>query len=102
MIAKLLATGQGEWLKGEGAHGGIVISTRVRLARNVSPFPFSTKIDNDQSEELLGFLKDQALQVPESDFLYADLRQLDEIDRLVLVERHLISKEHAARKGPRE
>ncbi len=101
MIDILLSRGQGEWLKGEGPNNDIVLSTRVRLARNVSGFKFHTKISQEEAEELLGFLKNQVLGLEEYGFLYADLRDMPPIDRKILVERHLISREHEAKKGPR-
>ena len=35
-----LVTGCGEWLKGSGPESDIVMSSRIRLARNLADFPF--------------------------------------------------------------
>lgn len=101
MIDKLLARGQGEWLRAEGSEADIVLSTRVRLARNISGFPFSTKIQLSQAEDLLCHLRDEIIQLPGRSLFYQDLRELSSIDRLTLVERHLISRELEARDGAR-
>ena len=101
MIDILLSKGEGEWLKSEGPHSDIVLSTRIRLARNVSGYKFHTKITLEEAEELLTFLKNQILSFNGYDFLFADLRDLPPIDRRVLVERHLISREHEIKEGPR-
>ena len=33
----------GEWLRGTGPESDVVVSSRVRLARNLSRFPFLTQ-----------------------------------------------------------
>lgn len=48
-----LAHPLGEWLKGTGPESDVVISTRVRLARNVSGFPFTARADARQRFEVL-------------------------------------------------
>ena len=101
MISSLLSQGEGEWLQGEGPESDVVMSTRIRLARNVQGYRFSTKIEPKEAEELLAFLKEKILSLPDREFLWADLRDLGPIDRQVLVERHLVSREHASGDGPR-
>jgi protein arginine kinase len=46
----------GEWLKGTGPETDVVLSSRIRLARNVAGFPFATRCDDDQRAEILGRL----------------------------------------------
>ncbi|MDO8525980.1 MAG: protein arginine kinase [Candidatus Omnitrophota bacterium] len=85
-----------EWLKGTGPDANIVMSSRTRLARNVEKMPFSNRAKNKELEDILnmaeaaakecGFLKDA---------LFIRLKELSEVDRLFLVERHLMSPEHA-------
>ncbi len=101
MIPTLLSHGEGEWLQATGPESDVVMSTRIRLARNVQGYRFSTKIEPQEAEELLGFLEEKIRALPGRNFLWADLRQLGPIERQVLVERHLISREHAAQDGPR-
>ena len=38
------------WLSGEDAAGGIVVSCRARLARNLADYPFGTKITDEQRD----------------------------------------------------
>ena len=46
-----LATSSGEWLRGSGPESDIVISSRIRLARNLADFPFiSRATDADRAE----------------------------------------------------
>jgi len=85
-----------EWLKGTGPNANIVMSSRVRLARNLDKVPFSNWANKDRLEEVLVAVKDAALSAGIlSDALFVRLKDLSEVDRLFLVERHLISPEHA-------
>jgi protein arginine kinase len=52
----------GEWLRGSGPDSDIVISSRIRLARNLAQFPFPNRADDDAKsriEELLRTHLDQ-------------------------------------------
>jgi len=96
-----LARHAGEWLRGTGNDADIVISCRIRLARNVPDLPFITRCTAAQKAELAEMLSEKVL---ESDIgegaQYLPVDRLPEIDREFLVERHLISKELAKAEGP--
>lgn len=90
----------GEWLRGEGPHRQIVISSRVRLARNLRkrPFPgWAKKAERTSILELIRSHVEALLEMQES--FSENLQDLSALDRQVLVERHLISREHAAKGG---
>src|SRR5689334_17862312 len=92
----------GEWLRGIGPMSEIVISSRIRLARNVGGVPFLSRASRQQKQMLENRIRDVLLgsQVaPQT--LYVDLDKAPEVDRQLLVERHLISKQHAAAEGAR-
>src|SRR5271170_542096 len=92
----------GEWLSGSGPESDIVMSTRIRLARNVSEFPFLTRIEERQKAELERFLRDKLEKVRLGlEVLYKNLNDTTPIDRICLVERHLISRDHASGEGGR-
>src|SRR3990167_2233350 len=92
----------GEWLSGEGPDSDIVISSRVRLARNLSEQPFLTRADEIQKSEIEARLQKviRSVGIAEEGF-YMNLLDATPIERLFLVERHLISKEHANATGDR-
>src|SRR5687768_425554 len=97
-----LTTGAGEWLRGSGPMSEIVISSRIRLARNVAGYSFLSRCTRHQRQLLEGKVRQTILDsriAPQT--LYVDLEQAPEIDRQLLVERHLISKPHAAAEGAR-
>lgn len=89
----------GTWLLGTGPESDIAICTRVRLARNLQGFPFAPCLEETQARQLYEFVVGRLKQtgLPEKlDVL--DLESVDELERTVLVERHLISRELAASK----
>jgi len=92
----------GIWLESEGNLADIVISSRIRLARNVVGYPFLSRATHDQRRSLAGLL---AERVPQADGIakstYIDLTHCDELDCQVLVERQLISRQLVESKGAR-
>jgi protein arginine kinase len=88
--------GKDAWLRGEGQDADIVISTRVRLARNVEGFALKAKLGGDEEVALVQHLKQRIGRVKLAEKQeFVDLKPLDDVERLVLVERHLISLDHA-------
>ncbi|MBM4010534.1 MAG: protein arginine kinase [Planctomycetes bacterium] len=97
-----LAGDVGEWLRGTGPESDIVMSSRVRLARNVAHYPFVSRMSETDRGEVERFLRERIATSPAgSDLEYIDVGRLEEIDRQFLVERQLISREHAEAQGAR-
>ncbi|MCE9532405.1 MAG: protein arginine kinase [Planctomycetes bacterium] len=93
----------GEWLRGTGPESDVVVSTRIRLARNLADHPFTNRANLHQKSEVEAKIRDcvTKLEVPGS-LSYIDISKLDAIDRQFLVERQLISRELAnVMEGPR-
>ncbi|MBU6301978.1 MAG: protein arginine kinase [Verrucomicrobia bacterium] len=87
-----------EWMVQSGPHGDIVVTSRVRLARNVEglAFPGWTR-KNDRAAVLQG-LRPVIEALPEMAGAFSrELKDLDALRKQLLVERHLISREHAAK-----
>lgn len=91
-----------EWMRGEGPENDIVVSSRLRIARNLEGYPFHLRISEAEQTEVLGLMEKA---VSASKLLkkahFFNFMQLAEIDRQFLLERHLISRELAAEKGNR-
>ena len=90
------------WLDGSGDYPGIVLSSRVRLARNLKDIPFSHKSSQEQLEEI----QDQVLQAQkENKYLknafFLKTSDLIEIDKQFMLERHLVSPHLLEKKGSR-
>jgi len=97
-----LTSHAGEWLRGSGPMSEVVISSRIRLARNVAGYPFLAKCSRGQRTTLEHKIRDTILGANISpQTLYVDLENAPDTDRQLLVERHLISKPHAAAEGAR-
>ncbi|HVC93898.1 MAG TPA: protein arginine kinase [Pirellulales bacterium] len=96
-----LARSSGEWLRGSGPESDIVISSRIRLARNLADFPFISRANAADRAEIERTLRDRILKVQSAELEYVDVNKLPGIDRQFLVERQLISREHAESEGAR-
>lgn len=68
----------------------IVVSSRVRLARNYEDLPFRGRITGEQSEACVQRTLDALRELPEIYQLFL-LRSADEMERKALMESHLIS-----------
>ena len=97
-----IAKRTGTWLSGSGPMSDIVISSRIRLARNLVGFPFLTKADSGQRNEIYRLLYDRVMHTDLGcRILFVDIEDAPDLDRQVLVERHLISRQHADGEGSR-
>ncbi|GIW97617.1 MAG: protein-arginine kinase [Pirellulaceae bacterium] len=97
-----LADRCGEWLRGTGPESDIVISTRIRLARNLADYPFVRKASDEEKVQIVKMLRARVATLPSwSRAVFLDVDQLDELDRQFLVERQLMSRELADGEGDR-
>ncbi len=93
----------GEWLKGSGPESDIVISSRVRLARNLARFPFLTKAGDAERAEIHEAVRKalDKIGLGDNGHLYVELETTNEMTNRFLLERHLISRELANGSGDR-
>ncbi|WZU47874.1 protein arginine kinase [Stieleria varia] len=97
-----MAKAPGEWLRGTGSESDIVISSRIRLARNLADFPFIRRCTDEDRLSIERTVRARMESIAGwDDIQYVDLEQLSDIDRLFLVERQLISREIADSDGAR-
>jgi len=97
-----LTSQSGEWLRGAGPESDIVISSRIRLARNLADFPFIRRCTVHDRAAIEENLHARMLDVHDLEgMLYIDVSELESLDRQFLVERQLISREHAEADGAR-
>ena len=93
-----IISNSGEWLTGDGPHRNIVVSSRVRIARNLREKPFPGWAKKAERLEVMRQVKEAVEKLPEMADSYAEnLEALSPLEKQVLVERHLISREHAAK-----
>jgi protein arginine kinase len=92
-----ILTRPGDWLSG-GTRHPIVISSRVRLARNLAKLPFPGWAKKSERVRILEEIKPEVDMLPAiKDGFSEQLNELTATEKQVLVERHLISREHAAK-----
>ncbi len=102
MMFEEMADRCGEWLRGSGPESDIVISSRIRLARNLAQYPFIRKCNDFDRANIESLVRDRlAGESRLRDLTFIDVADLDSVDRQLLVERQLISREHADADGAR-
>ncbi|AMA74484.1 MULTISPECIES: protein arginine kinase [Aneurinibacillus] len=91
---KFITNAVSEWMNGDGQDADIVISSRVRLARNLQDQPFPMLATDSQLEQVLGrveqAMQDEAFKQQEN-FEMIRMDTLTPLQKRVLMEKHLIS-----------
>ena len=92
----------GGWLDNSGPLCDIVISSRIRLARNVSGYLFHGHADEEQHTEVYKLICDRIMSTQlKEDLCCVDLCDIPELSRQLLRERHLVSQRLADGEGAR-
>src|SRR5258705_3594892 len=87
-----------EMCKREGPHDRIVMSSRVRLARNLKGYAFPGWAKKADRIKTLEVIRPAVEHLPHmADAFSESMDNLSALDKQILVERHLISREHAAK-----
>ena len=87
-----------DWMTGEAAGTSVVLTSRVRLARNLRREPFPGWSTKERRVAVLDRVKPEVEALPEMKNGFSqELDALTSLQKQVLVERHLISREQAAR-----
>lgn len=84
----------GDWLDCKATDADVVVSCRVRLARNVSGFPFQKKLDPERAVELVERLQGSLMEARlDGETVWVALNEANEVLKLLLVERNLASRD---------
>ncbi len=87
-----------ETARRHGPHDRIVMSSRVRLARNLKDAAFPGWAKKNERVKILDTIRPAVESLPEMSDSYSEaMDNLGALDKQILVERHLISREHAAK-----
>jgi protein arginine kinase len=98
MAIRNILSKSSDWLRGDGPYHDIVVSSRVRLARNLAGTAFPGWAKKAERSAVLDQVCPVVAQLTEMGDAYSLLCQdLTALEKQVLVERHLISREHAAK-----
>ena len=85
-----------KWYNKSGNEGDVVISTRIRFARNLKDYPFPCRLNDETKCKVTALVKDAILNgnsALASRFEYIQMPELTQEEAVSLVERHLVSPE---------
>ena len=88
-----------KWYKNSGEKSEVVVSTRVRLARNLEEYPFPAKLDTAGKKQVNDLVRDALLGNTEDDLSFIEMESLSRAQTISLAERHLISPEFTGGAG---
>lgn len=94
MIENLISKSNAQLTKGFLKSSPVVLSSRLRLARNLNGFVFPSKASSSEKSEILIKVKKSLSDKPnfKKGFFYK-INSLSDLEKRLLVERHLISRE---------
>ncbi|HUV07749.1 MAG TPA: protein arginine kinase [Spirochaetia bacterium] len=91
--------GKRGWFKGTGEEGDVILSSRVRLARNLTDYPFPNSLGSEQEAKVQGEIISAFNRLPIGDkFTILYLRDLSPVDRRILLERNIITHDFSLAK----
>lgn len=85
-----------KWYDKSGSEGDVIISTRIRFARNLKEYPFPCRLSDEGKCKVAALVKDAVLNgnsVLANRFEYIQMSELTQEEAVSLVERHLVSPE---------
>ncbi|HSH35930.1 protein arginine kinase, partial [Schnuerera sp.] len=81
-----------KWVEGTSSEEDVVVSTRIRLARNLKNYRFPQKMNIEESEkltqEILNAMKDLFSNI---NYKFIRINNLTPLERVIFIEEHLIS-----------
>ena len=92
-----------KWFEQTDCNGSNVVYSRVRLARNWDEYAFPSKMNQEESGEMLNRLKDGLEQIGSLDgreYGYRELNDIKELERLALRERRILNSVTVSKKEP--
>lgn len=93
-----LYSAKSKWMEGTGPDNDVVVSSRIRLARNIDSIPFPHFMEANDAGKVVEAVKaavnknNVSKELGKSKFV--NLAEIDKIDRQILVEKHLVSPQH--------
>lgn len=84
------------WYLGVGEQSDIVVSTRIRLARNLNEYPFPNKLNAKSRTALNNIIKDAVETDNKFDLRFVEMKSLARFEAASMAERHIISPEFAS------
>ena len=86
------------WYEMTGRDSDVVVSSRVRLARNLEDYPFGERLNEPSAKEIIEKVK--AVFEDEDSYKFINFSSLDPVSRAAEADRHKVSSEFARKKTP--
>lgn len=93
-LEKFINQAVSSWMSAEGPDSDIVLSSRIRLARNINEYKFPTLFSNEEAQEIIRTMESSLVQHSIPDLGQLELLRMDDlqpVQKRVLMEKHLIS-----------
>lgn len=94
-IEKFMQNAVTGWMAAHGEHSDIVMSTRIRLARNLRSYRFPIAFTEEEAMAVDSAVSGALLDSEGGTYSYMKMADLPALERHVLVEKHLISPQLA-------
>lgn len=85
-----------KWYETKSQHDDVILSTRIRFARNLEDYPFPCRLDAEGKEKVCRAVKDALSDVSGLKLKYIEMQTLSPKEAVALAEKHLISPEFAS------
>lgn len=86
-----------KWFDNTGKPQGIIVASKIRLARNIEGYVFPGKLEDEEREQLIQRVKEE---LKDLNLEYIDLKQLTNDQKQMLREHRVINSNIASRKEP--
>ncbi len=83
-----------QWITGNGPEHDIVLSSRIRLARNFESIPFPNNASRDDLQKVINLVKKTLNDKKDPKLYYININELPEVEKQLLVEKNLTSPAH--------
>ncbi len=87
-----------EWYKSFGNQGDIVVSTRIRIARNIKKIPFPARMTVENLQNVNSLVREAVKKIPQDicgTLNIIDMNSVTDEEAGAMIERHIISPEFA-------
>lgn len=83
-----------QWISGAGPEQDIVLSNRIRLARNINKIPFPGKAKKEDLAEIVSMVKEVVSKQDDFKLFFIKIKDLPQVEKNLLVEKNLTSPAH--------
>ncbi|GMQ62942.1 protein arginine kinase [Vallitalea maricola] len=82
-----------KWFEKSSGSDDVVISSRVRLARNIEEYNFPSRLSKEDAGRIIDDVKEAVLNAHEDNsyFHSVDMNNLSSLEKVAMVERHVVS-----------